>query len=195
MEVFFNGASLVDVRNAVQRLEEGKTQNESAMRPTLTLAQPLIDIATDMVRFLSPDSKWNLTQFEGTLMGASRTKAGRIAAEFMFTSDDTLPESFAEAFSFSYRRRGEVEVDGQIASLHPEKLGDIYPLKQALEALSSPFYLSTTEAIIRPAVDRTLGVAVKTTLVDLAEYNRLQVNSGRRIARALERSFPSHKNS
>ena len=136
MEVFFNNASLADVRNAIRELGVGETQDIYTLCPSQTLAEPFIDMATDTIRFLSPNTQWNLIEFGGTLLGA------------------------------------------------------VYPLEQALINLSSPFYLLTTEVRVKSTLDRTLDVAVKATMVDLAEHIRLQINSGRRIARALEKRFP-----
>ena len=190
MEVFFDSSSLLDVRNAVRTLRADERQQRRTMRPVQILSEPFINMGNDVLRFLSPESQWSLNEFGGTLIGATKTEPGRVEADFVFKPQYALPEDFSQTFSYAYIRRGNVEVNGQTATIHAERIGCVYPLEQALNTLSSPFYLLRTEAKVDQALDTTRKVAVKTTLVDLAEYNRLQINSGRRIARALERRFP-----
>lgn len=190
MEVFFNESSLLDVRNAVRTLEAGERQERRTMRPVQTLSEPFIDMGNDVLRFLSPDNQWSLTEFGGTLIGATKTEPGGLEADFVFNPHNPLPEDFSQAFSYAYIRRGNLEVNGQTAIIHAERIGCVYPLEQALSTLSSPFYLLRTEAKVNQAIDTTRCVAVKATIVDLAEFNRLQINALRRVTRALEKRFP-----
>lgn len=197
--------SLTDIRDAIRQLEPGQSQVDYrlSLSEQLPISEQLPEtfcaLARDTIWLLNSDNSWTLTDFEGILTGATKTEPGKLATTFTFLPHSPLRTEvvegvarvadFSQAFAFRYRKI--VEVTGQTARIHPEKIGKVYPFEQALRPVSTPFYLSSTEARVKPTLDGTLGVAVDVTMVDLADFSRLQINKFRRVQRSLERVFPS----
>lgn len=187
--------TLADIRKGTKESGEGYFQRFFAFDPNVTLPQPIQEMTKDILRLLNPDNVWSLIGFDTIFINHFPEEPDRFTPNFYFdakcpprtVSVDGILRVVDLEDVFSYRSRKIVDVAGQKADIHVEKIGSVYPLHQALKELNSPYYLVSTTAIIEASPQDTPRLVVKAIMEDLLDFTSLEINRLRRAKRKLSK--------
>lgn len=182
------------------------------------LAQPFQEMAGDISMWFKQIQGWKLVEVSSNVINDNYTgnkglhlepEPDRLTSTFYFQTENPPTKGlffgfgreidFENIFSpfYEYKIQMLPESKRQLyseAKMSAKFIGSVYPLEQAIQDLSSPYFLETARVglKLKPMASnkQTSTLRVNVVLVDLDDYLRLEVAKMRRIRAQLAKNFP-----
>lgn len=190
--------TLTDIRRGVKESGGGTVQQFYDLSPYPTLPKIIQEMSDDIRRLLNPDNDWFLFGLNIYMIHRFPKEPDRFIPSFYFDAKNPPRSVLTNGIlrvvdlssAFSFRAQNIISVMGQIADIHPEEIGGVLPLPQALEELSNPYYLVSTKANIEATPQNNPRLVIKPIMEDLLDFTSLEINKLRRVKGKLSRIFP-----